>query len=150
MPILRDRPYGNFNFLVDLGTGQTDGPEAGFSEVSIPETRLEVIEYRNGNDKENALHKITGVERCGNVTLRRGLIGSRALYDWFNDTRNGNVTALRNIRIQLQSEDRKSVVMTWRLLRARPAAIGWGTLQAKGESLALEAFEIAYERMEIE
>ena len=28
----RELPYAQFNFLVDLGTGQTDGPEAGFQE----------------------------------------------------------------------------------------------------------------------
>ena len=26
MAVLRDRPYAQFNFLVDLGTGETDGP----------------------------------------------------------------------------------------------------------------------------
>jgi hypothetical protein len=30
MAVLRELPYAQFNFLVDLGTGQTDGPEAGF------------------------------------------------------------------------------------------------------------------------
>ena len=30
MAILRDLPYAQFNFLVDLGTGVTDGPRAGF------------------------------------------------------------------------------------------------------------------------
>ena len=34
MAILRDRPYVQFNFLVDLGNGNTEGPEAGFQEVS--------------------------------------------------------------------------------------------------------------------
>ena len=48
MAVLRDRPYSNFNFLVDLGTGNTDGPEAGFEEVILPEVWLEVVEYRNG------------------------------------------------------------------------------------------------------
>jgi len=28
--VLRDLPYTQFNFLVDLGIGQTDGPVAGF------------------------------------------------------------------------------------------------------------------------
>jgi len=150
MPILRDRPYGNFNFLVDLGTGQVDGPEAGFAEVSIPETRLEMLEYRNGNDKESVVKKLAGPERCGNAVFRRGLIGSKALYDWFNDARNGNVNAVRNLRVQLQSEDRKAVVMTWKLLRARPAAIGWGPLRATSGELALESLEVSYERLEIE
>ena len=30
MAVLRDRPYAQFNFLVDLGTGATEGPQAGF------------------------------------------------------------------------------------------------------------------------
>jgi len=30
MAVLRNDPYGQFNFLVDLGTGETEGPEAGF------------------------------------------------------------------------------------------------------------------------
>ena len=34
MAILRERPYGQFNFLVDLGDGNTEGPQAGFQEVS--------------------------------------------------------------------------------------------------------------------
>ena len=34
MATLRERPYVQFNFLVDLGTGNTNGPEAGFQEVS--------------------------------------------------------------------------------------------------------------------
>lgn len=34
MAVVRDHPYAQFNFLVDLGTGDIDGPEAGFQECS--------------------------------------------------------------------------------------------------------------------
>ena len=34
MAVLRDRPYVQFNFLVDIGDGQTEGPAAGFQELS--------------------------------------------------------------------------------------------------------------------
>ena len=34
MAVIRDFPYAQFNFLVDLGTGSTDGPQAGFQECS--------------------------------------------------------------------------------------------------------------------
>ena len=34
MPPKRDRPYAQFNFLVDLGTGDTDSVDAGFQECS--------------------------------------------------------------------------------------------------------------------
>ena len=50
MAVLRDRPYVQFNFLVDLGTGNTDGPEAGFQECSNIGMEVTVAEYRNGNE----------------------------------------------------------------------------------------------------
>jgi hypothetical protein len=30
MAVMRDRPYVQFNFLVDLGDNNTEGPAAGF------------------------------------------------------------------------------------------------------------------------
>src|SRR5689334_12774316 len=57
MAILRDRPYSQFNFLVDLGTGVTDTPAAGFQEVSGIGMEVTVAEYRNGNSKENSVMK---------------------------------------------------------------------------------------------
>ena len=76
MAVLRDRPYVQFNFLVDLGDGVTDGPHAGFSEVSGIGMDVAVIEYRTGNSKENNVTKLTGLNRVSNVTLKRGLIGA--------------------------------------------------------------------------
>src|SRR5687768_13873163 len=32
MAVQRDRPYAQFNFLVDIGTGETEGARAGFQE----------------------------------------------------------------------------------------------------------------------
>ena len=76
MAVLRDTPYGEFNFLVDLGTGDTSGPEAGFQECSAIGMEIAVAEYRNGNDKTNAVRKITGLNKVADVTLKRGVIGS--------------------------------------------------------------------------
>ena len=73
MAILRDLPYGNQHFLVDLGDG-TDGPAAGFSQVVLPDISIDVIEYRNGNDKKTGTRKLPGLARYDNVTLRRGII----------------------------------------------------------------------------
>ncbi len=150
MAILRDSPYSSFNFLVDLGTGDTGSPDAGFAEVTLPDLRVDVIEYRNGNDKLNAVRKLTGLEHTGNVTLRRGIIGSLTLYQWYNAVRNGDANAARTVTIQLQNEDRSDVVMTWKLLRARPVHMSWGTLTAAGSDVAMETLELACERVELE
>ena len=150
MAVLRELPYAQFTFLVDLGTGQTDGPEAGFQEISGLSTSVEVIEYRNGNDKENGPRKLTGLSRVGDVTLKRGIIGSLNLYKWINQIRNGDSAAVRTVTIQLQNEDHTAVVMTWKLLRARIIKHTSGPLNAKGTDVAIEEMTLAYERLEIE
>src|SRR6266576_1069297 len=105
MAVLRDRPYVQFNFLVDLGTGNTEGPEAGFSEISNIGMEVTVAEYRNGNEKENSVRKINGLNKATDVTMKRGVMGSLNLYTWLNDIRNGNQNALRTVTIHLQNED---------------------------------------------
>jgi phage tail-like protein len=150
MAVLRERPYAQFNFIVDLGDGVTDGPEAGFQECSPISMSVDVIEYRNGNEKENNTRKLTGLARVDDVTLRRGIIGSLSLYNWLNDIRNGNAAALRTVTIQLQNEDHTTIAMTWRLLRARIVKHTSGPLNGKGTDVAMEELVLAYERLEIE
>jgi phage tail-like protein len=148
--VLRDRPYAQFNFLVDLGTGQTEGPDAGFMECGPIETSVDVIEYRNGNDRENAVRKLTGLNRAADVTLKRGIIGSLSLDEWLNQIRNGDQAAIRTVVIQLLSEDHTQVVQTWKLLRARIVKHVSGPLNAKATDVAMEELTLAYERLEME
>ena len=150
MATLRERPYTQFNFLVDLGDGNTEGPQAGFQEVSSVGTEVTVTEYRNGNSKENSVMKLTGLNKCSDVTLKRGIIGSLNLYQWLNQIRNGDQAAYRTVTIQLQSEDHTSVVQTWKLLRARIIKHTSGPFDARGGDVAMEEIVLAYERLEME
>jgi phage tail-like protein len=150
MAVLRDRPYVQFNFLVDLGTGVTDGPQAGFQECSNIGMEVTVAEYRAGNMKENAVQKITGINKATDVTLKRGVIGSLDLYQWLDQIRNGDQNALRTVVVQLQNEDHTQVVQTWKLLRARIIKHVSGPMNAKGTDVAMEELTIAYERLQME
>src|SRR5580765_4441362 len=150
MATLRERPYPPFNFLVDLGTGNTDGAQAGFAEVSGIGMEVAVAEYRNGNSRENSVMKITGLNKATDVTMKRGIIGSPDLYQWLNEIRNGNQNALRTVTIQLQNEDHSQVIQTWKLLRARIIKHTSGPLNAKGTDVAMEELVLAYERLEME
>jgi phage tail-like protein len=150
MAVIRDRPYAQFNFLIDLGTGATDGPQAGFQECSQIGMSVDVIEYRNGNDRENSVRKLAGLARYPDVTLRRGIIGSLDLYQWLNEVRDGNVAAQRTVTVQLMNEDHTAVVQTWKLLRARPVKHLSGPFNAKGTDVAMEELVLAYERLEME
>lgn len=150
MAAKRERPYAQFNFLVDLGTGNTDGVDAGFAEVSNLGMEVTVAEYRNGNEKENSVRKITGLNKATDVTFKRGVIGSDSLYAWLNDIRNGNENSLRTVRVHLMSEDHNGPVQSWNLLRARIIKYVSGPFNAKGTDVAMEELTIAYERMEME
>jgi phage tail-like protein len=150
MPEKRDRPYVQFNFLVDLGDGNTEGPDAGFQEISGIGMEVTVSEYRNGNSRENSVMKITGMNKATDVTMKRGVIGSLNLYDWLHQIRNGDQNALRTVTIQLQNEDHSKVVQTWKLLRARIIKHTSGPLNAKGTDVAMEELVVAYERLEME
>ncbi|HQF54076.1 MAG TPA: phage tail protein [Fibrobacteria bacterium] len=150
MANLRERPYVQFNFLVDLGTGTTDGPEAGFQEISGIGMEVTVAEYRNGNSKENSVMKVTGLNKSTDVTLKRGVIGSLSLYNWLNQIRNGDQNAMRNVVIHLQNEDHTQIVQTWKLMRARIIKHTSGPLNAKGTDVAMEELVLAYERLEME
>lgn len=150
MAVPRNRPYVQFNFLVDLGTGNTEGPDAGFQEISNIGMEVTVAEYRTGNSKENSVQKITGLNKATDVTMKRGVIGSLNLYQWLDQIRNGDQNALRTVTIHLQNEDHTAVVQTWKLLRARIIKHVSGPMNAKGTDVAMEELTIAYERLEME
>lgn len=150
MAVKRERPYAQFNFLIDLGAGATDGPQAGFQECSEIGMFVDVLEYRNGNEKEDSVRKLTGLTRYPDVTLRRGIIGSLDLYQWLNDIRNGNQMAYRTVTVQLMNEDHTAVVQEWKLLRARIIKHVSGPFNARASDVAMEELTLAYERLDME
>ena len=150
MAVLRDRPYVGFNFLVDLGDGNTEGSQAGFQEVSGIGMEVTVSEYRNGNNRENSVWKMTGMNKSTDVTLKRGVIGSLNLYKWLDQIRNGDQAAQRTITVHLMNENHSEPVQTWKLLRSKIIKHTSGPLNAKGTDVAMEELVIAYERLEME
>jgi phage tail-like protein len=149
MAVARDHPYAQFNFLVDLGNG-SDGTDAGFAEVTGLDAQVDVIEYRNGNSKVNEPIKIPALSRVSDVTLKRGVIGTLTLWEWYSQVRNGEPDSARNVTIQLLDEHREGPVMVWRLRGARPVRHVSGPLDASGTDVAIEELVLSYERLEIE
>jgi phage tail-like protein len=144
----RPNPYPQFNFTVNLGTGI----RAGFQECSNIGMEMTVVEYRNGNDPTNNVRKITGLNKASDVTLKRGAIGVLDLYGWLDAIRNGTNDGVRNVTINLMSEDKTNTtpVLTWRLLNARIIKYVGGPMNAKGTDIAMEELTLSYERLEME
>ena len=150
MAIIRERPYGNRNFLVDLGSGEPEEFQAGFKVVILPEAIVDDVEYRNGNEKTSEVRKIPGGTYYTNAILSRGLIGSLDLYDWWDQARNGDMNVYRTVVIRLLNEDRSETVLTWILLNAWPVRYSFSALDALGEEELVETIELAFERLKVE
>ncbi len=151
MAVERENPYSTFNFLVDLGTGDTGSVRAGFQEASGLSYDVTMADYRNGNEKTNRVRKISTMYSVGDVTLRRGLIGATDLLEWMAEVRNGDQGAARNITIQLLDEAREGPVMTWQLINARPKTYTVPSFNAKTASdVAIEELVLVCDDMTIE
>src|SRR5438034_11352379 len=148
MPVLRDDPYGAFNYLVSLGGADPGLPIAGFAEVTGLALEIEFVEYRNGNEKPNTVRKLPGLHKVGDVTLKRGVLGSDDLFAWIREVANGNLDR-RDVTIRLLDEQ-LNPVMTWRLRRALPMKWVGPTLRAKGTDVAMEELTITSEGIELE
>jgi phage tail-like protein len=146
----RDTPYGAYNFIVDFpGNDPATSALGGFSDVSGLGTEITLMEYRQGNDKENHVRKYTGLHKSGDATFKRGIMGQTNFLEWVGICRI-DPTHTRQLTITLQDEQRNPV-LKWRLINARPMKWTGPTLAAKGGSdVAMEELVVASEGFEFE
>jgi phage tail-like protein len=146
----RENPYSNFNFIVLV-----DGQEAAaFSEVSGLDSENTPIEYREGADAINSVRKLPGIEKYSNVSLKRGITGSTALWEWRKEVRDSTSTypPRKEVTIKLLNEkgDRNTPALTFKLRNAWPTKITGPSLNAKGNDIAIEQLDLVHERLDIE
>ena len=141
MAVMRDRPYGNSNFLVDFGTDDSGAMTAGFSEVIFPPFVAGPTESKQ-EQVENAT--------VGNVLiLKRGLTGSLDLYTWWNKARRGKAPQRRTVKVELLSEDQTTMVLTWRFRNVRPVSLSYSPLRAVEGGIVIETVELAFDGKEM-
>ncbi|GHD03063.1 hypothetical protein GCM10007320_62820 [Pseudorhodoferax aquiterrae] len=141
----RTTPYGAFNFIVNFDGGEVFG---GFSDVSGIGTELTVAEYRFGNDKENHVRKVAGVHKVSDVTLKRGILNSKTLFDWIGSARTQGPAAQRSVTITLLDEAQKPV-QSWVLRGVIPMKYTGPTLAGKGGGdVAMEEVVLSAEALE--
>ncbi|GAB3591955.1 phage tail protein [Angustibacter peucedani] len=142
---IRDDPYGRFNVLVDLGTGDPGSAQAGFAEVSGLGTSIDVIEYRNGNDKSGGVRKLPGLRRYPNLVLKRGITGDTSLWQWISQTPPDK----RTVVVTLLDETRQAV-RRYVLTGAFPVKLTGPDLSAESSEVAMETLELSYEGLRVD
>lgn len=137
-------PLSGYHFQVEWG-----GERIGFEEISGLEVKTEVIEYREGNNKDYQSRKMPGRAIYGNIKLSRGSMeGDNDLFQWFNTIKLNKVDR-RNITISLLNEEHEPVIV-WKIRQAFPAGLKWDSLNASESKVFIEYVEIAHEGLTVE
>jgi len=139
MPRRATDPYASFNFLLEI-----DGiARAGFSEVTGLNAEANVIEYREGTDPLT-MRKLPGLEKFGNVTLKRGVTQDPELFNLHKTISDGDVLRDDSMSIVLLDELRQEVAR-WNLLNAWAVKWTGPDFKAGASEIAFESVEIAHE-----
>ncbi|MDX1636326.1 MAG: phage tail protein [Balneolaceae bacterium] len=141
---MNDYPLVKFHFQVEWG-----GTKIGFTEVSGLNVETEPIEYRHGASPEFSKIKMPGMQKYGNITLKRGSFQSdNEYYEWWN-TVSLNTIERRDITISLLNESHEPLVV-WKVKNAWPVKVESTDLKADGNEVAIESMELAHEGLTIE
>lgn len=137
-------PLPKFYFSVQFG----DGIDVKFQEVAGLESETQVIEYRHGTSPVFAPIKMPGLAKVGNVTMRKGIFAKDTqFWDWYSKIKM-NSTSPRTVVIKLLDEA-GAPKMVWTLHKAWPTKITGTDLRSEGNEVAVEAIELAFERLEV-
>lgn len=132
-------PIPAFHFRVEWG-----GTNLGFTEVSGLNVETQIIEYRDGMSPDYSTIKMPGMQKYGNITLKRGVIaGDNEMFAWWNTVQLNKIER-RDITISLLNEKHEPVVV-WKVRNAFPVKVDGGSLKATGNEVSIETMEVAHE-----
>jgi phage tail-like protein len=140
----RKDPLGGYNFhiMIDNITG------GGFKECTGLGLSQEMGTYREGNDHGLGLRKIPALSTVPNITLKRGIITERSLWDWFMDIKEGKENR-RQMTIVLEN-DQHIAQITWHLVDCFPIRWSGPTLDATSNEFGFEEVEICCEDIHLD
>jgi len=180
MPFPLFDPVPNFNFTVTMwdvsknteggigvGTGLASAALSigssllfgAFSEVQGIDADLEMETYQEGGLNTNT-HKFMKHTKHTNLTLKKGVTNSAAIWDWHNQVISNSEIPRKSGLIVLYERnglglagaglpliDRTPVAM-WMFHRGLPERVHGPQLNAKGNEIAIETLEISHEGLQ--
>jgi phage tail-like protein len=136
-------PLPKFYFQV-----KWDKNEMNFQEVSGLDIQSEEIKYRHGNSPVFSVIKMPGMEKYGNITMKKGVFkGDNKFWDWLNQIKLNTIKRVP-VTISLLDETGKPT-MVWTLTNAWPTKISSTDLKSEGNEVAIESIEIVHEGLTI-
>jgi len=117
-----------------------------FTQVTGFSNQVDVLEYPEGG-RNDMVHRLPTRAKQGNITLKRGVTGERALLQWFTKT----VVEVQpqDLSITLFDSEGKPL-QTWSFAGAYPVKWSGSDLNAGGTEFLTETLEIAHSGMEVQ
>lgn len=136
----RNDPYRNFRFRIEIEGIQI----ASFAEATIPDTSTESVDYREGTDLPHQ-RKLSGLNKFGNITLKKGLTDSMDLNDWKKRVEDsGAIKERKSISLVLIDEEGNDK-SRWDIVNAWPTKYSPSGFNAKNNEVVIETLEIVHE-----
>jgi phage tail-like protein len=138
-------PAAEFRFYVEI-----DGlVEGAFAECSGLKAEREIITYKEGGVNHYA-HKLAGRTTYGDITLRKGVMFTIELWDWFEDgIKNGKVKK-RDLTI-IQYSSYFNIPARWYHVEdAFPVSWEGSSLRTDSNQLAMESLTLTFKKLEPE
>ena len=135
-------PYKNFKFRITIGGRVV----AGIHEVTGLYPKPESPKKRSGR-------KIPGLQKFGNLTLKRGMTQDPEFLDWIKTGSNkgagDTIASLRKNAILEVCNEQGELIASYRLINGWPMKVEAPDLNSKGNELAIESIELSYEGLEL-
>ncbi|MEM9820859.1 MAG: phage tail protein [Bacteroidota bacterium] len=136
-------PLPVFHFKVEMA-----GLSAEFTEVTGLNIEVQIIEYRHGLSPTYSMTKMPGLQKFGNITMKRGVFkGNNEFFEMYQKVKM-NTVERQDILISLLDETH-APVMQWQVQEAWVTKITSPDLKASGNEVAVETIEIAHEGLAI-
>ena len=93
-------------------------------------------------------HKITGMSKVGDITLKRGVVDSSGLWNWISKVRSAGGAGQTHVIIILRDRA-NNTVQTWKLHNATPGKYTGPPLSGKGNDVPMEELVLSARFIEI-
>lgn len=120
--------------------------QAGFSEVTVPDTSTDPIEYREGNEIPT-VRKIPGLTKFSNIVCKRGITKNLEIFKWYKDISDGKINSSRKTVSVLLLDELGNEAARWVFSNAWPNKYDPPDMNATGNTIGIETLEIAHEGM---
>jgi phage tail-like protein len=140
----RSDPFRGFKFRVSI-----DGIQrAGFREVSGLDAATDPIDYREGDDKTLTIHKLPGLKKFSNLTLKRGITDDHDLWKWRKQVMDGKIKDCRKNGSIILMDDEGNDVAQWDFVEAWPTKWTGPSFNATANEVAIDTIELVHEGLD--